>query len=80
MSKGWYVVYHFCLFHPRDLSAVSILDFPLTILVQHFCETTVSLGPPNYFVPTGELYEGEWLYIGTPERLELLNAQLLNRY
>ena len=29
---------------------------------------------------TGELYEGEWLDIGTPERLELLNAQLLNRY
>ena len=29
---------------------------------------------------TGELYEGEWLDIGTPERLELLNAQLMNRY
>jgi len=29
---------------------------------------------------TGELYEGEWLDIGTPERLELLNAQLLNNY
>ncbi len=29
---------------------------------------------------TGELYEGEWLDIGTPERLELLNAELLNRY
>ena len=29
---------------------------------------------------TGELYEGEWLDIGTPERLELLNAQLLNSY
>lgn len=29
---------------------------------------------------TGELYEGEWLDIGTPERLELLNAQLLNRH
>lgn len=29
---------------------------------------------------TGELYEGEWLDIGTPQRLELLNAQLLNRY
>jgi MurNAc alpha-1-phosphate uridylyltransferase len=29
---------------------------------------------------TGELYEGEWLDIGTPERLELLNAQLINRY
>ncbi|SFZ98587.1 Glucose-1-phosphate thymidylyltransferase [hydrothermal vent metagenome] len=27
---------------------------------------------------TGELYEGEWLDIGTPERLELLNAQLFN--
>ncbi len=29
---------------------------------------------------TGELYEGEWLDIGTPERLELLNAQLINQY
>jgi MurNAc alpha-1-phosphate uridylyltransferase len=29
---------------------------------------------------TGELYEGEWLDIGTPERLELLNAQLMNWY
>jgi MurNAc alpha-1-phosphate uridylyltransferase len=29
---------------------------------------------------TGELYEGEWLDIGTPERLELLNTQLINRY
>lgn len=29
---------------------------------------------------TGELYEGEWLDIGTPQRLELLNAQLINRY
>ncbi len=29
---------------------------------------------------TGEIYEGEWLDIGTPERLELLNAQLMNRY
>jgi len=29
---------------------------------------------------TGELYEGEWLDIGTHERLELLNAQLMNRY
>lgn len=29
---------------------------------------------------TGELYEGEWLDIGTPERLELLNAQLMNNY
>lgn len=29
---------------------------------------------------TGELYEGEWLDIGTPERLELLNAELMNRY
>ncbi|HQR74382.1 MAG TPA: nucleotidyltransferase family protein [Sulfurovum sp.] len=29
---------------------------------------------------TGELYEGEWLDIGTPQRLEQLNAQLLNRY
>ncbi|NOR56568.1 MAG: NTP transferase domain-containing protein [Sulfurovum sp.] len=29
---------------------------------------------------TGELYEGEWLDIGTPKRLELLNAKLLNSY
>jgi len=29
---------------------------------------------------TGELYEGEWLDIGTPERLERLNADLMNRY
>ena len=29
---------------------------------------------------TGELYEDEWLDIGTPERLELLNAELMNRY
>ena len=29
---------------------------------------------------TGELFEGEWLDIGTPERLELLNIQLINRY
>lgn len=29
---------------------------------------------------TGELYDGEWLDIGTPGRLELLNAQLMNRY
>jgi len=29
---------------------------------------------------TGELYEGEWLDIGTPERLERLNAELMNRY
>ena len=27
---------------------------------------------------TGELFEGEWLDIGTPERLELLNTQLFN--
>ena len=27
---------------------------------------------------TGELFEGEWLDIGTPERLELLNVQLFN--
>jgi len=27
---------------------------------------------------TGELFEGEWLDIGTPERLEWLNAQLFN--
>ena len=29
---------------------------------------------------TGELYEGEWLDIGTPERLALLNTKLMNRY
>ncbi len=29
---------------------------------------------------TGELYEGEWLDIGTPQRLEQLNAKLLNSY
>ena len=29
---------------------------------------------------TGELYEGEWLDIGTPERLSLLNTQLINSY
>lgn len=29
---------------------------------------------------TGELYEGKWLDIGTPQRLELLNAQLINDY
>ncbi|MEA1879268.1 MAG: nucleotidyltransferase family protein [Campylobacterota bacterium] len=29
---------------------------------------------------TGELYEGEWLDIGTPERLERLNAELVNKY
>jgi MurNAc alpha-1-phosphate uridylyltransferase len=29
---------------------------------------------------TGELYEGEWLDIGTPERLSLLNTQLINNY
>ncbi len=29
---------------------------------------------------TGELYEGEWLDIGTPERLALLNTQLINSY
>jgi MurNAc alpha-1-phosphate uridylyltransferase len=28
---------------------------------------------------TGELYEGEWLDIGTPKRLELLNAELMNK-
>jgi len=28
---------------------------------------------------TGELYEDQWLDIGTPERLERLNAELLNR-
>ena len=28
---------------------------------------------------TGELHEGEWLDIGTPERLEFLNAELRNR-
>ena len=29
---------------------------------------------------TGELHEGEWLDMGTPERLALLNTQLMNRY
>jgi len=29
---------------------------------------------------TGELYDGEWYDIGTPERLEMLNATLFNRY
>lgn len=29
---------------------------------------------------TGELHEGEWVDIGTPQRLELLNAQLINSY
>jgi len=29
---------------------------------------------------TGELYEGEWYDIGTPRRLEALNAHLLNNY
>lgn len=29
---------------------------------------------------TGELHEGEWFDIGTPERLEFLNAELMNRY
>lgn len=29
---------------------------------------------------TGELHEGEWLDIGTPERLEFLNAELMNRH
>ncbi|MDQ1325250.1 MAG: Mannose-phosphate guanylyltransferase [Campylobacterota bacterium] len=29
---------------------------------------------------TGELHEGEWFDIGTPQRLELLNAQLINQY
>jgi len=29
---------------------------------------------------TGELFEGEWLDIGTPERLELLNSKLFNTY
>ena len=28
---------------------------------------------------TGELFEGEWLDIGTPQILELLNAELFNR-
>jgi len=28
---------------------------------------------------TGELFEGEWLDIGTPERLELLNVELMGR-
>ena len=27
---------------------------------------------------TGELFEGQWLDIGTPQRLELLNAELFN--
>ena len=27
---------------------------------------------------TGELFDGQWLDIGTPQRLELLNAQLFN--
>lgn len=29
---------------------------------------------------TGELHEGEWVDIGTPQRLEFLNAQLINSY
>jgi len=29
---------------------------------------------------TGELYRGEWHDIGTPERLEHLNMELINRY
>lgn len=29
---------------------------------------------------SGELYEGEWLDIGTPERLSLLNTHLINSY
>jgi len=29
---------------------------------------------------TGEFYEGRWLDIGTPERLERLNAELMDRY
>jgi len=29
---------------------------------------------------TGELYRGEWYDIGTPQRLERLNARLFNRY
>ncbi len=29
---------------------------------------------------SGELYEGEWYDIGTPQRLEWLNAQLFNNY
>jgi len=29
---------------------------------------------------TGELYEQEWYDIGTPQRLEVLNATLFNRY
>ncbi|MBD3789941.1 MAG: nucleotidyltransferase family protein [Campylobacterales bacterium] len=29
---------------------------------------------------SAELYEGEWLDIGTPQRLELLNAQLINQF
>jgi MurNAc alpha-1-phosphate uridylyltransferase len=28
---------------------------------------------------TGELFKGEWLDIGTPQRRELLNAELFNR-
>jgi len=29
---------------------------------------------------TGELYEGEWRDIGTPERLKRINEELMNRY
>jgi len=29
---------------------------------------------------TGELYEGEWLDIGTPQRLQRLNAEMMNRH
>jgi len=29
---------------------------------------------------TGELFEGEWFDIGTPQRLSLINAELFNRY
>jgi MurNAc alpha-1-phosphate uridylyltransferase len=29
---------------------------------------------------TGELYEGAWYDIGTPERLEGLNVKLFNSY
>ena len=29
---------------------------------------------------TGELYEGEWYDIGTPQRLEVLNARVFNSY
>lgn len=29
---------------------------------------------------TGELHEGEWFDIGTPERLEFLNSELMNKY